>query len=232
MSWINDLSSILGVPAGAATIAAAMYSRCVAAERAARPEALLEIAQVLKDASWTQSARPSAIVERIFKWTFGERHFSLKCITRSACATGIFVTAIIVTLHLILGINPFKGAVGNKQWYYDLLTMGFIPDYIALGKTRILLRQKRSALLLIILDIGLSVLIASVCFIVMDSILVLWQYGQRPYEALSTAEDAWRVNMSQMVDPKRIFTYPPNFLLFNSAHFDMDNLYFAWNGSL
>lgn len=135
----------------------------------------------------------------------------MKCITRSACATGIFVTAIIVTLHLILGINPFKGAVGNKQWDYDLLTMGFIPDYIALGKTRILLRQKRSALLLIILDIGLSVLIASVCFIVMDSILVLWQYGQRPYEALSTAEDAWRVNMSQMVDPKRIFTYPPIF---------------------
>src|SRR5579872_362589 len=35
MSWVNDLASGLGIPAGAATVAVAMYAACAAAEKAA-----------------------------------------------------------------------------------------------------------------------------------------------------------------------------------------------------
>lgn len=43
MAWVNDLASPAGIPAGAATVAVAMYAACTAAEKAARPEALQDI---------------------------------------------------------------------------------------------------------------------------------------------------------------------------------------------
>ena len=67
MSWVNDLASELGVPAGAATLAVAMYAACVAAEKAARPMALKDIGRVLKDSSWSRSMRPTAIIEQMFE---------------------------------------------------------------------------------------------------------------------------------------------------------------------
>ena len=87
MSWVNDLAVGLGIPAGAATLAGTMYAACVAAEKAARPEALADIGQILKDPSWSRSARPSAIIQRVFVWTFGEQHLSWKCVRRSALAS-------------------------------------------------------------------------------------------------------------------------------------------------
>jgi hypothetical protein len=35
MSWVNDMASVLGIPAGAATLAVSMYAGCSAAEKAA-----------------------------------------------------------------------------------------------------------------------------------------------------------------------------------------------------
>src|ERR1700723_2711007 len=93
MSWVNDLASAAGIPAGAATLAVAMYAACAAAEKAARPEALKDIGQILKDPPWSRSVRQSAIIERIFVWTFGERHLSWRCVKRSAVATMIFLTS-------------------------------------------------------------------------------------------------------------------------------------------
>ena len=49
MPWINDLASSAGIPAGAATLAVAMYAACAAAEKAARPQALQDIGRTLKD---------------------------------------------------------------------------------------------------------------------------------------------------------------------------------------
>jgi hypothetical protein len=60
MSWVNDLASVLGLPVGAATVAVAMYAACTADERASRPEALKDIGRILKDPSWSRSARPTA----------------------------------------------------------------------------------------------------------------------------------------------------------------------------
>ena len=71
MSWVNDLASGLGIPAGAATLAVAMYAACAAAEKSARPEALKDIGRILKDTSWERSVQPSTIIDRVFKLTFG-----------------------------------------------------------------------------------------------------------------------------------------------------------------
>jgi hypothetical protein len=54
MSWVGDLASGRGAPAGAATLAVAMYLGCVAAEKAARPEALKDIGRILKDLAVVQ----------------------------------------------------------------------------------------------------------------------------------------------------------------------------------
>jgi len=47
MSWVNDLTTGLSIPAGAATLAVAMNAACSSAEKASRPEALAEIGGML-----------------------------------------------------------------------------------------------------------------------------------------------------------------------------------------
>ena len=49
VSWVNDLTSTLGIQAGAGVLAGAIYAACSAAEKAARLSALTEISTVLKD---------------------------------------------------------------------------------------------------------------------------------------------------------------------------------------
>ena len=78
MSWVSDLASTAGIPAGAATLAISMYAACSAAEKAARPEALKEIGRVLKNRYWSHSAQPSVIIEQVFRWTFGRTAFELE----------------------------------------------------------------------------------------------------------------------------------------------------------
>jgi uncharacterized protein (DUF697 family) len=178
MSWVNDLASSLGIPAGAATLAVAMYGACAAAEKAARPEALAEIGRILKDTSWERSMSPSAIVERVFRWTFGERHLSWRCAATSATATLSFFSAyifyaIIVIYrggnfwHDFLMIASSFEAMGRSIYILALYIVGtIVADYIALAKTRALLRwlQKmrgQAALVSIIpLDVALSILIS------------------------------------------------------------------------
>lgn len=75
MAWLDDLTSAMGVPAGAATIAVAMYAGCTAAEKAARPEALHDIGQILQKSVSSYSGRPAAdVIEAVFIWTFGPKH--------------------------------------------------------------------------------------------------------------------------------------------------------------
>lgn len=106
MSWVADLASGLGIPAGAATLAVAMYAACAAAEKAARPEALRDIGRILKDRSGSRSVRPAAIIQRVFVWTFGQRHLSWKCIFRSLLAT--------VVILLLLSGFPFFFQMQNE----------------------------------------------------------------------------------------------------------------------
>jgi hypothetical protein len=94
MSRVNDLGSALGIPAGATTLPAAMYFGCAAAEKVARPEVLKDIADTLEDPSLERLVQPSAIIERVFNFTFGDRHLSWKCVRRSVGATICFLVII------------------------------------------------------------------------------------------------------------------------------------------
>jgi hypothetical protein len=172
MSWMNALASGLGVPAGAATLAVAMYAACAAAEKAARPEALKDMARILRDPSSLGSIRPSAIIEQIFWLTFGSRHFSIKCAARSAATTAIMAVAVLISLFVETGIAPYI-PYGAASWQDALpialmFVFGAAATFAALGKTRllfVLLDNQRLYLLLMLLDVALSFLIAVWVFV-------------------------------------------------------------------
>src|ERR1700693_5141944 len=134
MSWVNDLASGLGIPAGAATLAVALYGGCSAAEKAARPDALREIGLLLRDASWGRSVRPPAIIARIFRWTFGERHLSRTCMLRSLAATVIFGATFSWVVLSHVSLDQLQEAT-----YYavnfpghllvEILLVGIVSDY-------------------------------------------------------------------------------------------------------
>jgi hypothetical protein len=180
MPWLNDLASELGLPAGAASVAVAMYAACSAAEKAARPGALEDIARILKDATWSRSVQLSAIIQRIFGLTFGERQLSWKCLFRSIL-TSLIVYAIIILVLILdrrrISLPPLDGV-----WFSICLIfiLGMVPDYIALAKTRLLLKilQKYNNLLLkefalvfadIAASLGISAAILSVVALILGS---------------------------------------------------------------
>ncbi len=178
MSWVNDLASGLGISAGAATLAVAMYGACAAAEKAARPEALKDIGRILKDSSWERSVRPYAIIERLFNWTFGERHLSWNCVKRSAMATIIFCLTFAAIYHVALGTDfgpvlLFLGvpvATSTVRLAFGIgisvLLLGFLPDYLAIAKTRLLLNVFHNilgpiaAIGIIVIDTCLSIAVS------------------------------------------------------------------------
>ncbi len=168
MSWVNDLASGLGIPAGAATLAVAMYAACTAAEKAARPAALQDIGRILKDTTWGRSVRPSAIIERVFKWTFGDRHLSWKCGRRSLMATLCIVTTTALVDFLRSGVRPnIEDWVDPRNIFDVMLTfviLSFVPDYLALWKSRFLVSlpiSKFEGIFLVVADVILSLAISS-----------------------------------------------------------------------
>jgi uncharacterized membrane protein len=164
LSWLADVASSFGIPVVAASIAGSIYWALSKAEKAARPEALADISAVLKDPSWSRSVKPWSIVERLFVWTFGERHFSVKCMVRSAISTVVMVTSLIVLHIIITGDSGF--AVTQIQSDPLLLSsfvyIGFVPDYVALLKTRTFLRieHKYPAIVILCFDAVGSIVIS------------------------------------------------------------------------
>jgi hypothetical protein len=117
--------------------------------------------------------RPSAIIERLFKLTFGERHLSWKCIGRSCLATLSIFFAAWVTLILVAHPSALHWpSDGGTAFAIGLtvLTLGALPDYISLWMTRGLLnvlgRHDRlvATLVVVSLDACLS-LLASVLIV-------------------------------------------------------------------
>jgi len=170
MSWVNDLASGLGIPAGAATLAVAMYAACCAAEKVARPEALQDIARVLQNISWENSVKPSAIILRIFNWTFGYRHLSVRCIIASLMTTNIFVFtfSFIFFSSLPSFIDPgtLTNFEGVSMSILVFLLIAAMPDYVSLAKSRIVfskfIRPRGIVYILFagLLDVLISILIA------------------------------------------------------------------------
>jgi hypothetical protein len=84
----------LGIPAGGAIVAGALYRASIAAEKEARKNALRDIARIIRDPSWSRAFRRSAAIRRLFCLTFGEKHLSWKCVRRSSYATLTFILSI------------------------------------------------------------------------------------------------------------------------------------------
>ncbi len=174
MGWVNDLVSGLGIPAGAATLAVAMYAGCAAAEKAARPEALSAVASLIRDLSQTRSDGAPKIAYRLFVWMFGEHHFSHFCVFRSLIATISFCLSIIIYVFLgghNIDFSPlsYSHKYGVLGWLSGLACIlfifSFLPDYFALGKTRIILRNFQfligwRVLILFFVDFVLSIFIS------------------------------------------------------------------------
>jgi len=188
MSWINDLASGLGIPAGAATLAAAIYAACSSAEKAARPEALKDIGRLLQDSSWERSAQPSAVIEWVFVWTFGERHFSWKCVRRSIEATTIFVAtfSLMLAMWSRLSGSEIWSLLSDDPWYIALefVLVAVLPDYFALAKSRFLIKRAtrpRQAgyklAILIVSDICASLAISGVFLVAYLAIVPLPLFG-------------------------------------------------------
>ena len=199
MPWVNDLAAGFGLPSGAATIAVALYGACKAAQGAARREAIDEIGHFLDDPKWTRSIRPSQIAERIFIATFGEQHTSIQCIKRSILASLIFIGAII----LVLRVDGFETRYifAWSFWIY-LPFVGIFADYMALLKTRILLRASITPVILVILDVTASVGISTVVYFVVKIfsyiILKYWElktfhlpYDRVVYLSVDAIEMMW-----------------------------------------
>jgi hypothetical protein len=171
MAWQNDLASVLGIPAGAATLAVAIYAACTAAEKAASQQALADIGRILKNTTWERSVRPSAIIERVFVWTFGERQLSWKCVSRSIVASAV-VLSLVALMHRHELASWSFGGTSSLVWFDTaLLLISFfaasvIPDYISIGKTRLLTTVIDTVyghtILIVIFDIILSLIISAV----------------------------------------------------------------------
>jgi len=180
MPWPVDLASGLGIPTGAATLAVAMYGACVSAEKVARPQALNDIARILKDPSWEGSVQPSTIVNRVFLSTFGERQLSLRCVVATCIASLVIIIVTLVVFSVLVGSpNITVRDYGTALLYVPgIIVICAPPDYLSLWKTRILLGTMRNgsknafALALVLFDLCMSVFLSllwiSVWMVVID----------------------------------------------------------------
>ncbi len=105
----------------------------------------------------------------LFDRVFGERHLTLKCLSRSAIASVVAV----VSVHLMMvGLFETRGLapVGEQLWALAVLVAVFnvIPDYISLLETRWALRfMRRSGRtpLVLVLDAAATSIISASFFV-------------------------------------------------------------------
>ncbi len=218
MSWVNDLASALGIPVGVVLLAGAIYAACVEAEKDARPAALSEIASMLKDLSWAQSVSPANVIGRLFNSTFGVRQLSWKCVRRSMVATVIFCfgffsiwqAAGFVRGEVIVDFAERYPGFSLGEWVF----VGFFADYLALGKSRVLVRRiekhtygLKKVVLFIGIDIAASLLISLVLFLSYFVTIFLFELRMNPSIAIQTETEVQAMNgpIAQAVSLSRLY---------------------------
>jgi len=147
MDWQTTLVSHMGVGAGGFAVAAAVYKGASALENELRPQAVKEIGRILTNATFpTDNFSINRIVYEAFNSTFGDRHWSWKCVGRSLLASWIFVI-LFVALSSATDHAPLLGQNLDKVDFFGFLEafgvlffLLFLPDYISLYKTRYILR--------------------------------------------------------------------------------------------
>jgi hypothetical protein len=178
MSWVNDLFGSFGNSGAAVTVALRIYSGCVAAEKVADKDAVSAISRMLKCTSFEDEADVASTANLLFLWTFGNRYLSWKCIRRSILLSTIFLMALLILFYAKTEVVVRSGFAAAKQNLGDYgedpiavnlsVTIGLfgyfiiqtlIPDYVALLKTRLLLRysSKLFKLMTPLSDIFLSI---------------------------------------------------------------------------
>jgi hypothetical protein len=196
MAWVNDLVNVLGVPTSAAMFAVALYAGCLAAEKSARPEALKDIARILKDTSWSTHTRPSALIRRVFEWTFGGRHLSPKCVGRSCVASLVVIVGLGVSMYRrspAFWVSMQVDHIEGWRAISFLVCLGLIPDYFSLGKTRLILRlledRRWDGLLpvVVIVDVAFSILISAIALFLFNAILHNYQSIYWTYHVMESA---------------------------------------------
>jgi len=173
MTWLETISSSIGVGTGGATLALAIYAGSGALEADVRPEARKQIAQFLKRPPIDQASLHAAeLVAHLFDITFGERQWSLRCFRRSCLSSMVFVFSVLLVFYLKHRPDmvwphdpdgrPYAMAAVLIANILPFLLFSILPDYVSLAKARwILRRMARSrtliaVILLIALDVVLS----------------------------------------------------------------------------
>ncbi len=139
----------------------------------------------LKSASITTSLEASRVAfVAAFDRIYGEKHFSIRCISRSIIFSLFWIFVVLVISHIFglrysaLGYSrtnfeaidlpvSFVDAILSNKIVMLLFIQNFVIDFISLMQTRYLLKICRfhstwTALLILVVDIGLSILIALV----------------------------------------------------------------------
>lgn len=184
MSWFDIISGGLGVGAGGTAVSVAVYSGAVAVEKEMKKEARDQIASFLKrEGSIADDKIICDMILNIFNTTFGDCHFSWRCLTRSVMIS----TCVSVSITTILCLKYANYLQIFKSQTYDspglitsvlallflILIMSCIPDYISLGKGRILLNilTKKpgfsSIVLVSVLDVVISLIISLIFLLTM-----------------------------------------------------------------
>jgi hypothetical protein len=181
MAWLNDLSALFGVPAGGAVAAVAVYSAAVSAEKEATETALRDIAQVIRDKIWSNGLALGRQVKKLFIYTFGEPHFSLKCLRRSIYASLLFI----ICFGLQYSFKTHNWPWPISAWFVatSLLT-ALVTDYISLLKTRVILLACSVGTIptgiALIIDFFVSLLFAYVSIMFINLIVDLYTFGYEP----------------------------------------------------
>lgn len=134
MSWFSELSGLLGIPASAVGIATGMYSAGLYGEKKFRVSAKKEIARLLSNPAWIRAARPQELIEKLFTYTFGEKHISSQCMKMSAFGTILSLTVLTILVYKKSNLNA-----PTREDLTFIILVAFIGDYISLAKTRLIL---------------------------------------------------------------------------------------------
>jgi hypothetical protein len=175
MSWLAEISSIIGVPAGAATAASALYLGSVAAENEASPRALADIAAAIRKIDPGRVRQTTLHIQTLFNYTFGERQFSVRCISRSAFVTISFTLAMAVKYGIMkpstwedLGLDAQMPIIFAILRYI----MCLIADFISLWKTRFILNfaaeRRGVGALAVAVDLLVSLVVSSIAMAVVS----------------------------------------------------------------
>lgn len=131
--WLGVL-----VPGPYGSIAIAVLGLSAVVEKGARPEAISDVANIWNSGWDPNYFEPRSFAERIFRYTFGSRHLSLKCLGRSLLVSVLVIIVLLSASELKFELIP---PPSNTIAASVLVTI--IADYLLLAKTRMLLARLR-----------------------------------------------------------------------------------------